>query len=57
MQKSSQMLEGFFEHTITPLAFMDRDFNFIRVNEAYARADGKTPEYFVGKNHFELVSG
>jgi PAS domain S-box-containing protein len=54
LQKSSQMLEGFFEHTITPLAFMDRGFNFVRVNEAYARADGKTPEYFVGKNHFEL---
>ncbi len=54
LRKSSQMLESFFEHTISPLAFMDRDFNFIRVNEAYARADGKTPEYFVGKNHFTL---
>lgn len=50
----SEMLEAFFQHTITPLAFLDRSFNFIRVNEAYARADGKTPEYFVGRNHFML---
>jgi PAS domain S-box-containing protein len=48
------MLEAFFQHTIAPLAFLDRDFNFVRVNEAYARADGKGPEYFAGKNHFAL---
>ena len=54
LRKHSQMLEGFFQHTITPLAFLDRRFNFVRVNEAYARADGKDPQHFVGKNHFEL---
>ncbi len=54
LRKHSQMLEGFFQHTIAPLAFMDRHFNFIRVNEAYARADDRTPESFVGKNHFAL---
>jgi len=52
LHKSAQMLEAFFEHTISPLVFMDRNFNFVRVNEAYARADGKNPEYFVGKNYF-----
>lgn len=54
LRKSVQMLEGFFQHTITPLAFMDRHFNFVRVNDAYAKADGKTPEFFKGKNHFVL---
>jgi PAS domain S-box-containing protein len=54
LRKRSQMLEAFFQHTITPLAFLDRSFNFIRVNDAYAQADGKTPEYFVGRNHFML---
>jgi PAS domain S-box-containing protein len=54
LHKSSQMLEAFFEHTISPLVFMDRSFNFVRVNEAYARVKGKSPEYFVGKNHFAL---
>ena len=54
LHKSSQMLEAFFEHTISPLVFMDRNFNFVQVNEAYARADGKSPGYFVGKNLFAL---
>ena len=54
LRKSSQMLEGFFQHTITPLAFMDRHFSFVRVNEAYARANGRNPEFFKGKNHFAL---
>lgn len=54
LHRRSQMLEGFFQHTITPLAFLDRQFTFIRVNEAYAQAEGETPEYFVGKNHFDL---
>jgi len=33
---------------------MDKDFNFLRVNKAYAEADDKDISYFVGKNHFEL---
>ncbi|MGD8939897.1 MAG: hypothetical protein PVJ72_10985 [Gammaproteobacteria bacterium] len=33
---------------------MDTSFNFICVNKAYACADGKNPEYFIGKNHFDL---
>ncbi len=54
LRKRSQMLEAFFRDTITPLAFLDRHFNFVRVNEAYAHAAGKEPEYFAGKNHFVL---
>jgi len=54
LRKQSQMLEAFFRHTITPLAFLDRHFNFVRVNAAYADAAGKRPEYFVGKNYFAL---
>lgn len=54
LRHRSQMLEAFFQHTISPLAFMDRHFNFVRVNEAYARADRRSPESFVGKNHFDL---
>ncbi len=56
LRTRSQMLEGFFQHTITPLAFLDRHFNFLRVNEAYAQADDKDPEYFTGKNHFDSLS-
>jgi PAS domain S-box-containing protein len=54
LRKSSRLLEAFFQHTIAPLAFLDRQFNFVRVNEAYARAQGKTPEFFARKNYFSL---
>jgi PAS domain S-box-containing protein len=36
------------------LVYLDRDFNFVRVNEAYARTCGYTPEAMIGKNHFAL---
>jgi PAS domain S-box-containing protein len=54
LYKSAQMLEAFFAHTISPLVFLDRNFNFVRVNEAYARVENKGPGYFAGKNYFTL---
>ncbi|MCL4409044.1 MAG: ATP-binding protein [Candidatus Bathyarchaeota archaeon] len=36
------------------LVYLDRDFNFVRVNDAYAKTCGYTPEEMVGKNHFDL---
>lgn len=36
------------------IAYMDRNFKFIKVNDAYAAADGHPAEYYEGKNHFEL---
>jgi len=54
LRRQSRMLEAFFQNTITPLAFLDRHFHFVRVNEAYARAAGKSPDYFVGQSHFAL---
>lgn len=50
----SRQLEAFFKHSINPLVFLDRDFNFIRVNEAYARACGRDMSEFPGHNHFEF---
>ncbi len=54
LRKQSRMLEGFFRYAITPLAFLDRRLRYVRVNEAYAKANGRSPEYFVGKNYFGL---
>lgn len=39
------------------LVYLDRDFNFVRVNEAYAKTCGYTPEEMIGKNHFALYPG
>lgn len=52
--RSMELQERFFDSIETLIAYMDSDFNFIRVNEAYAKADGHQPKYFIGKNHFEL---
>jgi len=52
--EQARFLESFFQHSINPLVFLDRNFNFIRANQAYARACQKDPEDFVGHNHFEF---
>ncbi|MGB9980067.1 ATP-binding protein [Methanobacterium sp.] len=54
MDYSDKISEMIFENTHFMIAFLDKDFNFIRVNKAYANASNENPEYFVGKNHFEL---
>ncbi len=54
LREQSKILEGFFTSTITPLVFLDRDFNFIRVNEAYAKACQREVSEFPGHNHFEF---
>ncbi len=48
------IFENIFEYSYTLIAYMDRDFNFLKVNRQYALADNKIPDFFVGKNHFEL---
>jgi two-component system cell cycle sensor histidine kinase/response regulator CckA len=51
---SSRLLEACFKHMLTQVAILDPSFNFIRVNDAYARGTGHEVSYFPGKNHFEL---
>lgn len=36
------------------LAYLDKDFNFVRVNKIYARGSGYEPQELIGKNHFDL---
>lgn len=54
LSEANSILANIFETTHVLFAYMDRDFNFINVNRAYADADGHIPDYFVGKNHFDL---
>jgi PAS domain S-box-containing protein len=53
-EERSDFLEKVFSNIQLPVACMDVDFNFIRVNNAYAKAGGHPPEFYAGKNHFEL---
>lgn len=54
IRKEQTTFEAFFNHAITPLVFLDRDFNFIRVNEAYAKSCQRDVSDFPGHNHFEF---
>jgi PAS domain S-box-containing protein len=49
-----RLMEAVFQGSHTQLVYLDRDFNFVQVNEAYARACAKAREDFAGHNHFEL---
>jgi PAS domain S-box-containing protein len=54
LTEQSKILEAFFSSTVTPLVFLDRNFNFVRVNEAYAKACQRAVSEFPGHNHFEF---
>jgi PAS domain S-box-containing protein len=51
---TNELLEKYFLTIDTHIAYLDTDFNFIRVNDTYASAVGYPPEYLIGKNHFDL---
>ncbi|MDD5595116.1 MAG: ATP-binding protein [Candidatus Omnitrophica bacterium] len=54
IRREHRFLDAFFSHSLTPVIFLDKDFNFIRVNEAYARSCQRKISDFLGRNHFEL---
>jgi PAS domain S-box-containing protein len=52
--ENSDLMEKVFSSLHLMVAYLDVDFNFILVNKAYADAGGYPPEFYIGKNHFEL---
>lgn len=54
LQEQARLLDLIFEHSLDCIVLLDRDYNFLRVNQAYARACGRDVAEFVGRNHFEL---
>lgn len=52
--RTNELLEKVFASVDTLIAYMDRNFNFLRVNETYAQGAGHPVEHFTGKNHFDL---
>ncbi|MBS1190941.1 MAG: putative diguanylate cyclase domain [Rhodocyclaceae bacterium] len=51
---SLRLAEAVFTHSVSPLVILDRNYNFLRVNEAYARVCRREISDFAGRNHFEL---
>lgn len=54
LRANSQLVSAVLDSTPVLIAYLDPDMNFVRVNRAYAAADNKDPDYFIGKNHFAL---
>lgn len=54
LQSSNELMKKIFSNKHILIAYMDSGFNFIKVNEAYASADDKIPDFYPGKNHFHL---
>jgi PAS domain S-box-containing protein len=55
VEKEKNLLQSVMKSTKNShLVYLDRDFNFVRVNEAYAKTCGYKPEEMIGKNHFAL---
>lgn len=54
LEETNKRMEALLDHTHMMVAYLDSQFNFIRVNRAYAEADKRDPSFFPGKNHFDL---
>ena len=54
LRETTGLLETILDHTHMLVAYLDRQFNFVQVNRAYAEADERRPSFFPGKNHFDL---
>ena len=52
-ETEQSLLEKLFSNIDTLVAYLDRDFNFMRVNDAFAALDGCMPDSLVGRNYFE----
>ncbi len=54
IDQRNQLMSAILGHTHIMTAYLDADFDFVWVNRAYAEACDQLPEFFVGKNHFQL---
>ncbi|MGD0353534.1 MAG: PAS domain S-box protein [Dehalococcoidia bacterium] len=54
LTREKETLQITIENTNTHLAYLDPQFNFVRVNSAYAMGSGYPVEDLPGKNHFAL---
>jgi PAS domain S-box-containing protein len=54
VKEQARLLEIIFAHSLESIVLLDKDYNFIKVSETYAKACQKVISEFNGKNHFEL---
>ena len=54
INRSHQLLEKVFSGSNLLIAYLDTDFNYIRVNRAYAETARRRLDSFPGENHFRI---
>ncbi|MFA5117729.1 MAG: PAS domain S-box protein [Candidatus Omnitrophota bacterium] len=54
LRQTNELLEKMFATSNFLIAYLDTRFNFMRVNQAFWQLDGTSPEFYVGKNYFDL---
>lgn len=54
IRQQSRFLEAYFQYSLTTVMFLDSKFNFLRVNDEFARACRKRATDFPGHNYFEF---
>ncbi|HOG17160.1 MAG TPA: PAS domain-containing protein [Syntrophales bacterium] len=54
LRREREVMDAVVKVTDVLLAYLDRDFNFVAVNPAYAEASKMRPEDLIGRNHFAL---
>ncbi len=54
LKKEKDILDIITENTEAHLAYLDTNFNFVSVNQTYAKGSGHEMSELIGKNHFDL---
>lgn len=54
LQTQQRLLDTIFDNILAGVAYLDRDFNFVRVNSTYAQQSGYSAPDLIGRNHFDL---
>jgi PAS domain S-box-containing protein len=52
--KTDELLAVLFSQSHFMIVQLDTNFNYVRVSSAYAKANGRSPEFYIGRNFFDL---
>ncbi len=55
LEETSRLLENIFATIHVAIAYMDTDFDYIRVNQNYANREGHEPAFYPGRNYFAAI--
>ena len=57
LRNAYELLNSIFAGIDVHIAYLDTDLNFITVNQVYAAADNRSPDFYFGKNYVDVSPG